>query len=117
MLPPVKVHTPLLLCFKRGCLLTPHISWSRNLPSDWVYWGELLKLICQPFTHYVSFMKASCDDLILLGAAQEQYGADENTPEHPADPFTTPRPDKGIRRPVSGRPGRRATALMPCEGR
>lgn len=66
-------------------------------------WGELLKLICQPFTHNVSFMKASCDDLILLGAAQKQYGADENKPEHPADPFTTPRPDKGIRRPVSGR--------------
>lgn len=51
-------------------------------------------------------MKASCDDLILLRAAQKQYGADENKPEHPADPFTIL--NKGIRRPDNG--------LMPCEG-
>lgn len=54
-------------------------------------------------------MKASCDDLILLGAAQKQYGADENTPEHPADPFTTLDPTRGYGGPS-------AAALMPCEG-
>lgn len=31
-------------------------------------WGELLDLSCQPFTHNVSFMNASCADLIPVTA-------------------------------------------------
>lgn len=49
--------------------------------------GEIHGLICQPLTHNVSFINASCADLILFKAKQKQCGAHENAPVDPADPF------------------------------
>lgn len=63
---------------------------------------------CQPFTHNVSFMNASCADLILFRAEQGQYGAHENTPEHPADPFD-------ILLATDGNWSCNMTTWMPCE--
>lgn len=60
-------------------------------------------------------MNASCDDLILLRVPQKQYGADENKPEYPADPFNILNPTRGHGGPTTTNSSD-ASTWMSCEG-
>lgn len=83
--------------------LLPYMcSRGRDLPSDSALCvsrggGGLLDLSCQPFTHNVSFMNASCADLIPFTAGQKHHCAHANTPEQPADPLHILIPQQGWR--------------------